>query len=39
MRGVDDSGQRLVPPHVLLAFHDQDGPRLHTDNKREVKLT
>lgn len=29
VRRVDDPGQRLVPPNVLLAFHDQDGPRLH----------
>lgn len=36
MRRVDDPRQRLVPPNVLLAFHDQDGPRLHTVNVRGV---
>ncbi len=33
MRGANDPGQRLFPPDVLLAFHDQDGPRLHTQEK------
>lgn len=39
MGWADDPGQRLVPPHVLLAFHDQDGSRLQTHSKnREANI-
>lgn len=30
MRGVNNPRQRLLPPRVLLAFHNQNSPRLHT---------
>lgn len=35
MRGLDDPRQREISPYVVLAFHDQDGPRLHRQIERE----
>lgn len=35
MRGLDDPRQREISPYVVLAFHDQDGPRLHRQRERE----